>query len=110
MTLFALGCTYLFASLGVFVRDLNQFVGILITITMFLSPVFYSLDAAPTALKSYLALNPLCDMIELFRRTTVLGELPSWKLLALVWTEGFAVALLGFAVFTRMKRAFADVM
>jgi lipopolysaccharide transport system permease protein len=40
-----LGLSWILASLGVFIRDVPQTIGILVTILMFLSPVFYPLSA-----------------------------------------------------------------
>jgi lipopolysaccharide transport system permease protein len=42
-----LGLSWILASLGVFIRDVPQTIGILVTILMFLSPVFYPLSALP---------------------------------------------------------------
>jgi lipopolysaccharide transport system permease protein len=47
-----LGLSWILASLGVFIRDVPQTIGILVTILMFLSPVFYPLSALPVISKN----------------------------------------------------------
>lgn len=44
---FALGLTWVLASLGVFVRDVQQTIALVIMVMMFLTPIFYPLNALP---------------------------------------------------------------
>src|SRR5690554_4282924 len=47
LMLFTLGLSWGLASLGVYLRDIAQFIGILTTVMMFLSPIFYPATALP---------------------------------------------------------------
>ena len=47
LSLFIMGCSWLLASLGVFLRDISQIIGITVTVLMFLSPIFYSASSLP---------------------------------------------------------------
>ena len=47
--LFIMGFSWALASLGVYLRDTSQFVGILTTVLMFLSPIFYPTKSLPEA-------------------------------------------------------------
>ncbi|WP_077641021.1 ABC transporter permease [Salinivibrio sp. IB574] len=50
---------YIFAFLGVFLRDITQIVPILSTVLLFTSTVFFSIDSAPDKIKPLLYLNPI---------------------------------------------------
>ena len=110
IALITIGIAAALASLGVFLRDLGQLVGPFITLMMFLSPVFFSLDAVSPTLRSYLLWNPLGMMIEHFRSIAVLGVLPDAGSIALDWAIAIVVAIIGQGLFVRIKHAFADVM
>jgi lipopolysaccharide transport system permease protein len=47
LVLLSLGLAWILASLGVFLRDVGQTIGLLTTVMMFLAPVFYPLTAVP---------------------------------------------------------------
>ena len=49
LTLLIMGFSWMLASLGVYLRDVSQFVVILTTVLMFLSPIFYPISALPQA-------------------------------------------------------------
>jgi len=110
MAMFALGCGYLLSSLGVFIRDIGATVSVLVTMFLFMSPIFYPLDAVPDSLKIYCRINPIAIYVEDARRVVLWGQPPDWY-----WFLGgmlFALIVLtaGFAFFMRSKKAFADVI
>lgn len=108
-----LGCialTWILAALGVFLRDISQLVSVVVSMLMFLSPIFYPVSALPAVWQPILALNPLAQVIEQTRAVTVNGTLPDMgyviggSLLAAITCE------LAFRSFQRSKLAFADVI
>ena len=105
-----LGVGWLLASLGVFLRDIRQIVGPVITAMLFLSPVFFPLQAAPEALRPFLMLNPLTLIIVNVRKVLVYGQWPDFGQLALygVVTGLFALAALWW--FRKTQAGFADVL
>lgn len=105
-----LGVTWFFSSLGVYVRDVSQLIGLVIQVMMFLSPVFYPLSALPEALRSVVSLVPLNLIIEDFRSCLIMGTgirpLP-W---CVVTATSLVTAWLGFVWFQKTRRGFADVL
>lgn len=110
LVLLALGTTWFFASVGVFFRDAVHTVVLMSQVLMFMTPVFYPVDAVPERFRWVLLLNPLTSLIENARRVTVLGLPPDWPALGVSFLIGSLVALLGYAWFASTKRAFADVI
>src|SRR5215212_2672672 len=74
----SMGVAWFLSALGVFIRDVGQITGILITILMFMSAVFYPISALPEKYQSLLRLNPLVLIITESRKSLVLGEFPDW--------------------------------
>lgn len=110
LVLLILGVSWLFASVGMFVRDLQQVVNVLLSVTMFLSPVFYSLEAVPADIRWMFYLNPLTFIVEQFREVMLWGNAPNWTGLALYAVFSLAVAWLGLLWFQKTRKGFADVL
>jgi lipopolysaccharide transport system permease protein len=108
--LFIMGFAWFLASIGVFLRDVGQTIGIITTVLLFLSPVFYSVTALPESYRMYLYFNPLTFIIEQARNVLIWGNMPDWSGLALYSAVGLATAWLGFAWFQKTRKGFADVL
>lgn len=104
------GLTWLFSALGVFLRDLGQVVGFLSLGLLYASAIFYAVDQIPEPVYAFLRFNPLLHAVDLSRHALLWGHAPAWEPLAYLWGCGVGVALLGYAVFMRLKGAFADVL
>lgn len=110
LILFTMGLSWFLAALGVYLRDAAQFIGILTSILMFMSPIFYPVSSLPSDVQHLLLLNPLTPVIEQTRNVLIWNKLPEiWGTLLYF----FAAALmcwLGFAWFQKTRRGFADVI
>ena len=105
-----LGVGWFLASLGVYVRDVGQTVGIFTTVLMFVSPVFYPISALPEKFQIWLMLNPLTFVIEQSRAVMIFGKLPDWSGLGIYTIASFVVAWAGFWWFQKTRKGFADVL
>lgn len=110
LLLLTLGLAWLLASLGVFVRDIAQGMGLLTSVLLFTAPVFFPLHVLPAALQPWLQLNPLTFIIEQTRAVLIWGQLPNAGGLALYSLCALMVAMLGFAWFQKTRKGFADVL
>ncbi|MBI6553354.1 ABC transporter permease [Pseudomonas veronii] len=105
-----MGLTWFLASLGVYLRDVTQFVAILTTVTMFLSPIFYPASALPERFQILLLLNPLTSVVEGGRDVLFWGVVPDLQFLAIYFVASLFIAWLGFAWFQKTRKGFADVL
>lgn len=108
--LFVMGLSWALASLGVFLRDVSQFIGVVTTVLMFMSPIFYPASALPEVYRHFLYLNPLTPGIEMTRDILYWGKVPEFDILALYWLATVFIAWLGFAWFQKTRKGFADVL
>ena len=104
------GLCWLLAALSVYLRDIAQFVGILTTVLMFLSPIFYPPAALPEDYRHLLLLNPLTTAIQQVRDVLFWGKLPDPAALAWYLLGSAAIAWGGFAWFQKTRKGFADVL
>ena len=110
LVLFTMGVAWFLASLGVYLRDVSQFIGVIMTVLMFLSPVFYSAETLPEAYRGFLYMNPLTPAIEQTRAVLYWGQAPDLPLLATCLLVSLVVAWLGFTWFQKTRKGFADVL
>jgi lipopolysaccharide transport system permease protein len=110
LLMFTVGLSWGLASLGVYLRDVSQFIGIITTALLFLSPIFYSSASLPEKYQILLQLNPLTPVIEQTRAVLFWGKLPDLKILVIYYCCSMFVAWLGFAWFQKTRKGFADVL
>lgn len=110
VVILSLGLAWTLAALGVFVRDISQTTGIVTTVLLFLSPVFFPMSALPTEFHPLFLANPLTFIIEQTREVLIWGRLPDWTGLALYALAASIVASIGFAWFQKTRKGFADVL
>lgn len=108
--LLIMGLSWLLTSIGVFIRDVGQIVGMALTVLLFMSPIFYPLSALPETLRNYLFLNPLTFIVEQIRAVVLLGQSPDWDYLAIYYILSLGVAWFGLLWFEKTRKGFADVM
>ena len=110
LVLLTLGLSWILASLGVYLRDVGQIVGVITTALMFLTPIFYPVTALPERYQTFLLLNPLTPVIEQTRQALVWGNVPEIKFWVLSLIASVVIAWLGFAWFQKTRKGFADVL
>jgi lipopolysaccharide transport system permease protein len=110
LMLMTLGISWILASLGVYLRDLAQIVGVITTVALFLAPVFYPVEALPANWRVLLAWNPITLPVIQLREAMLWGTPLQWDLWAASLAMGVATCLLGYWWFQKSRRGFADVL
>jgi lipopolysaccharide transport system permease protein len=105
-----LGLGWLLAAVGTYVRDVGQVLGMLVSLLMFLSPVFFPVEALPAALRPWMFLNPLALPITQTRQVLLDGQWPDGSALLLHFLVCCLLALLGAVFFRAARKGFADVV
>lgn len=108
--LFLLGASWFLMALGSFTRDVIHLMASIVPVFMFATPIFYSIDDAPHALRFVLHLNIIGDYVEITRDIVLLNKLPSlWLYLGTVAASLF-VFRSAYRFFMRYKNVFVDVI
>lgn len=110
LLLITLGVAWLFASLGVYLRDVGQFTGIVTTTMLFLAPVFYPVSILPEKYQLIIMANPLTFIIEQARQVLIFGQFPDWSGLIVYSLISLLVVWLGYWWFQKTRKGFADVI
>jgi len=110
LVLVTLGFSWFLASLGTYLRDVGPTIGIITTVMMFFSPVFYPLSFLPEKYHVFLMMNPLTFIIEQARKVLIFSQSPDWKGLAIYYVVSCLVASAGYWWFQKTRKGFADVL
>lgn len=105
-----IGISMILSAIGVYLRDIQHIMGVFVTILMFLSPIFYPMEAVPSYLHRYLNINPLSQLIEQCRNIMFFGIQPTFSTVVVLWLFGFIILLFGLWVFQKLRSGFADVI
>lgn len=104
------GIMLIFSALGVFIRDIGQLSGIISTVMLFVSGVFFPIKELPEIFQKILYFNPLAQSINSTRDVIFLGTIPDFNYYISNLISGLLVFLLGVYVFKRLRKSFADAM
>lgn len=91
------------AAVQVFIRDLAQTIGLLITLWFFLTPIIYAPETVPSRLAQWLAINPITGIVDAQRALLPgLSSLPGST--TATWVGAVLIPLLGMLVFRRLRQ------
>jgi lipopolysaccharide transport system permease protein len=108
--MFTAGLTWFLAALGVFVRDLGQVIGYLLTVLMFATPIFYPESALPAFAAAIQRANPIFTLVHSYRAVLLDAQPPNWSALGWLAIVAIAVFLVGHAWFYKLRKSFADLI
>lgn len=74
--LFTLGAGLLLSPLAVFFHDTIEMIAVLLTLVMYLTPLFYPMDIIPGSFRWVVRFNPLRSVLEVFRDPIYHGKIP----------------------------------
>ncbi|KWX87335.1 hypothetical protein AMQ83_13735, partial [Paenibacillus riograndensis] len=102
------GISLVLSSITVKYRDVSHIVDVVFMAWFYLTPVIYSLSMVPEPFNRIIQLNPITNLIELFREVLLDGEFPN--LTNILITFGYALALfvVGLFVFYRREKNFGE--
>lgn len=105
-----LGLGWALSAVGTYVHDVGQVLGMVLSALMFLSPIFFPVEALPESVQRLMFLNPLALVMTQTREVVLLGVWPDWVALGIEYAVCLLVALVGAAFFRIARRGFADVV
>ena len=108
--LITVGLAMMVATLSVFYRDVEVVVPVILLMLFWLSPVFYPASMVPDAIKSFYFLNPFAGLLTLYHTVFYEGRMPSLAFLGAMSGAALVIGLVGYGIFNRKKRFFAEIV
>jgi|SRR3990172_2761723 len=110
IAVFAIGLGWMLSSVNVYLRDVQQVVGVLMMGWMFFTPIFYSSGIIPAKILPLMKLNPMYHMVEGYRYAVFAGKVLPMGDIAYLAISSFLTFGLGGIFFRRLKPGFAEVL
>lgn len=107
--LLTLGISFIFATIGVFISDLNNVWSIISQLLFLATPIFYNIGPASLIYKVNL-LNPLFYFLEISRDLIIYHRLPSLFLIITMTIASFLFLFIGIFIFRQYKKKFAELL
>ncbi len=105
--LFTIGLVWILSAVNVFFKDLGQITSIIILMLMMISPIAYTEDMIPEALRMILYFNPLYYLIMLYQKILIFDTL-DLKLFGIFTILSLLHFICGYYFFTKLKGVFSD--
>lgn len=99
------GC-FIIAAITPFAPDIYLILPTGLQLMMFMSGVFYRIDAMPQGVGSFLRLNPMVGVIDQYRRVLMDGLFPDWSVIAGVGALGVVGMGVGVLLLNRFDKLY----
>jgi lipopolysaccharide transport system permease protein len=99
---------YPLAALNVRMRDTQHVVGVVLQLTMFLTPIFYDPASLPAAVRGWYNLNPMVPLIAAWREVLLAGRTPDMQSLTLITVLSLGLLWAGRAIFVAESHRFVE--
>lgn len=99
--LFTLGAGLLLSPLAIVFHDTVEMVGVLMTLFMYLTPLFYPMDIVPDEYRWVVRFNPIRSVLEVFRDPIYFGKVPPLSHVAVAVSITALALIVGAVVFRK---------
>ena len=103
-----LGIIFITSSIDVYIRDAEYIINFIVQMVFYATPVLYSIDMFPEKFRWILRLNPLATIIESYRNIFYYKTNPDFKMLGITFIVSFIILIVGYAIFEKLKKGFAE--
>ena len=105
---FTAGLGLLLATAYVFVRDARHLLDVALQVWFWLTPIVYAASLAPVSLRRWLQLNPMLHFVTAYQQIVTRHAVPSAATFALLAALAGVTLLVGWTVFGRAQKRFAE--
>lgn len=106
LVLFSLGVGLVLAAVTVKFRDIMHLYSVFITALMYLTPVIYPMAMLPEWLTGFVMLNPITNIVLMFRNVMLYNTFFGWRSLFVAVVETGIMLMIGFWVFYKNQDNF----
>ena len=103
-----LGISLIVSSVTVYFRDLQHFIGVLLQLFFYATPIVYAVDVIPANFRWILKFNPMTYIIEGYRDIFWGQTMPDISTLLIVLAIGIVLCIVGYLIFNKLQKRFAE--
>lgn len=106
--LLLIGISFIVSSVTVYFRDLQHFIGIALQLLFYATPIVYAPNTIPESFQWILKFNPMTYIINGYRDIFYYQKTPDLVSLAMVLGISIIICLVGYFIFNKLQRRFAE--
>lgn len=106
--LVTLAICFVLSAFTVYIRDLEYFINVLLQLWMYITPVLYTIDLIPEKFAKLFYLNPMVQIINAYRNIFYYQTMPDLKAIAIWFVIGIVGIIVGYNIFKRFEKRFAE--
>ena len=103
-----LGIAFILSSVTVYIRDVEYLMNVIMMLMFYMSPIVYSPDMIPDKFLPLFKLNPMFHIISYYREILYYKQIPNMISVVGMLTVCTIVLILGYLIFRKLERRFAE--
>ena len=103
-----LGIALIFSAVTVYMRDIQHFIGVVLHLLFYATPIVYSIDTIPENFRWILKWNPMTYIIEGYRAIFYNQTMPDLKSLGVLGIISIIILIVGYLLFNKLQKRFAE--
>ena len=107
-SILSLGLLLMLSAINVYVRDIEYLVQFIVNLAFYATPIVYSISMIPEKFRWLLKLNPMTSLIEAYRSIFYYKTMPDITNLGIVALVSFVILIIGYLVFRKLEKGFAE--
>lgn len=105
---FLIAISFFVSSITVYFRDLQHFIGVILQLLFYATPIAYASSRVPTQFSWIVKLNPVAYVIEGFRSIFIYHSIPDLLPLIIIVGISLFFCFIGYLVFSKLQKGFAE--
>ena len=106
--LMLLGFTFILSSIEMYMRDIEHIVNFILSMAFYVTPILYTPDIFPNNLAWVLKLNPMAYLVNAYRSVFFYQEMPDIMGLVVVSIFSIVIFSVGYFIFEKLQKGFAE--
>ncbi len=103
-----IGISFFVSSITVYLRDLQHFIGVVLQLLFYATPICYAASVIPSNFQWIMKYNPMSYIITSFRDIFYYQQSPNLQALAIVGCVGLLLCFVGYFIFSKLQKGFAE--
>ena len=103
-----LSITFVLSALTVYVRDIDHFVSVILTLGFYGTPIVYQASMLPEKFQWVLKLNPMAQLVEAYRSILYYHQLPDLLMLGIWTVVSIVLLIVGYLIFKKLEKSFVE--
>ena len=103
-----IGISLIVSSISVYVRDLQHLIGVALQLLFYATPIVFSAESIPNNFQWILKINPMTYIIDAYRNIFYEPQMLELKPLLILIAISALLCVVGYAIFNKLQKGFAE--